>query len=164
MAGDIEIAGIRTRLADPKRALAELQTFARSRGGWGQLLDAAHVVGRDHLVAAHALAKRAFDRGTNATASMEMEFLLYASGERQISRAIEAAGVRKRRPFVLVVSGGVPADEVARTFGWTRDDALLRPTASKLRALGFTAKEVEASAGSAVDLALERTARVDLIK
>ena len=164
MAGDIEIAGIRTRFADPKAALKDLQAFARSCGGWAQLLDAGHVVGRDHITSAHEHARRAIERGTNATGSIEMELLLYASGERQISRAIERMGVRAGRPSVAVLGGGVSLDDVRSRFGWTTDDSLLRPTRVKLRALGCSDTEIRTAGNRAVDMALERVARVDLVK
>jgi len=163
MAGDVEIVGIRTRLVDPKATLAELQAFARSRGGWAQLLDAGHVVGRDHLLSALEHARRAMDQGTNTTGSLEMEFLLYASGERQISKAIDLTGVRAGRPFVAVLGGPFIADVLER-FGWTRDDRFLGAGTVKLRNIGFAPAEIRSAGPAATDLVLERVARVDLIK
>lgn len=164
MADEIEIMGIRTRLTDPKAALSELQAFARSRGGWAQLLDAECVIGRDHMISAHEHARRALKEETNATVSLEMEFLLYASGERQISKAIAAVGVRAARPFVAVLGGGVPPGEVLSRLGWERDDRLVRPRPAKLKTLGFSDTEIRSAGDRAVDLVLERVARVDLIK
>ena len=64
----------------------------RSKGGWGQILNPVSVFGRDHLVSALGHARRAIEERRNTTDSIEMEFLLYVSGERQISKAIEVAG------------------------------------------------------------------------
>jgi KEOPS complex subunit Cgi121 len=160
----IEVLGVRTGLVDPKATLAELQGFARARGGWAQLADAGRVVGRDHVLAAINHARRAIDRGTQATDRVELEFLLYLSGERQISKAIAAAGVRAGRPFVAVVCGGPDRGEVLARFRWTEDEAVLRPSPAKVRALGYTAAEIETAGDSAADLALETVARVDLRK
>ncbi len=158
------IVGVRTRLDDPKEALARVQAFARSRGGWAQLLDAAHVMGTDHVRSAYDHARRAIERGTETTNSLELEVLLYASGEHQIARAIDRIGVKPRRPFVLVLGGGVRPEEVLGKFRWTPDDDVVRPSMRKLRALGFAAKEIETAGDAATDLVLELVARVDLLK
>ncbi len=164
MAGGIEVAGVRAGLDDPKAALAELQAFARSRGGWVQLLDAGGILGRDHVVSAFEHARRAFEQGTNTTGSLEMELLLYASGERQISKALAAVGVKARRPFVVACGRGLRAGEVLRRAGWRRDDGVLAAAPAKLRALGVSGAERRSAGPRAEDLILERVARVDLLK
>ncbi len=163
MAGGIDVAGVATRLRDPKAALREVQAYARSRGGWAQLLDAGRILGKDHILSAFEHARRAFAQGTNSTESLEMELLLYASGERQISRAIAVAGVRARRPFALVC-GGLRAAEVIRRAGWRRDDGVLGPSPAKLRSIGVSGAEARSAGSRAADLVLERVARVDLLK
>ncbi|HEY5538891.1 MAG TPA: KEOPS complex subunit Cgi121 [Thermoplasmata archaeon] len=161
---EIEIVGVRTPLRDSKAALAELHTFARSKGGWAQILDAGRVVGADHVISAFEHAQRAIERGSQKTNSLEVELLLYASGEHQISRAIERVGARAGKPFVLVLGGGVHPEEVLGKFRWTRDDGVVRPSLRKLRALGFARGEIESAGGHATDLVLELVARVDLLK
>ena len=163
MAGDIEVCGVRDGLPDPRAALADLRRFARSRGGWAQILDAGRVLGRDHVLSAFEHARRAFEQGTNTTTSIEMEFLLYASGERQISKAIEVAGLRAGRPFV-VVAEGLRVGDILRRFGWRRDDRVVKATPAKLRAFGFSKEEMRSAGASVAALVLERVARVDLIK
>jgi KEOPS complex subunit Cgi121 len=160
----IEIIGVRRGLEDPKATLAELHDFARSRGGWGQLLDAGHVAGRDHILSAADHARRAIDRGLASSGRFELEFLLYISGERQISKAIETAGVRAGRPFVVVVGDGPDSDAILERFRWTTDDSLIETSPAKLRALGFSQAEIEAAGERSADLALEKVARVDLVK
>ena len=163
MAGGVEIAGVRAALADPRAALADLQAFARARGGWAQLLDAGRVLGRDHVVSAFEHASRAFGQGTNSTGSLEVELLLYVSGERQISKAIDLAGVKARRPFV-VVCGGVRLRVLLDRAGWRADDRVVRATPAKLRSLGFPEAAIRSAGARATDLVLERVARVDLVK
>ena len=158
------IFGVRTPIADPKATLADLRTYARSKGGWAQMLDPEAVFGRDHLRSAFEHARRAFDQRRNTTDSIEMEFLLYASGERQISKAIDVAGAKARRPAVLVMFGGGTAEDVLARNSWKRDDGLIEPTAARLRSAGFSTEEIESAGGNASDLILERVARVDLIK
>jgi len=93
-----------------------------------------------------------------------MEFLLYASGERQIVKAIDTAGVRAHSPFVLVTGGGLRAAEVLRRFKWSRDDGVMKATPAKLRAFGFSTEEIRSAGANASDLIFERVARVDLTK
>ena len=162
--GILEIIGIRGGLDDPKATLAELQEFVRARGGWAQIVDADHVAGREHVLSAVEHARRSIDRGLGASGKFELEFLLYLSGERQISRAIEAAGVRPGRPFVMILGDGPSAEEVLERFRWTSDASLIAPGLKKLRALGFSRAEIEAAGAAALDLPLERVARVDLLK
>jgi len=157
------VFGVRM-VADPKAALGRLQTTVRERGGWAQLFDAEAVLGRDHIVSAVHHAERAVAENRNTTGSLEMEILLYVSGERQISKAIAAAGARPGRPAVAVISGPLGAQEVLPALGWERDDSLLEPTPARLQSAGFSKKEIEAAGGNATDLILERVARVDLIK
>jgi len=164
MTSRIEIIGVRGGLEDPKSMLVELQDFARSRGGWGQLLDAGHVAGRDHILSAADHAQRAIDRGLASSGTFELEFLLYISGERQISKAIETAGVRAGRPFVAVVGNGPDSEAILERFGWKADASLIETSPAKLRALGFSKGEIEAAGERSADLVLEKVARVDLMK
>jgi len=59
-----------------------------------QLFDADYVAGRLHLFLASLNALKAFKQGQNISGTLEVESLLYASGQRQISRAIEMVGLR----------------------------------------------------------------------
>ena len=161
---NLVIVGVRHGLDDPRATLAELQEVARSRGGWAQLADAEHVAGRNHVLSAVDHARRSMDRGIGASGRFELEFLLYLSGERQISKAIDIAGVRPGRPFVAVVGGGPSVDELLERFQWTPDDSLASWSPKKLEALGFSKVEIESAGAMAADLALEKVARVDLLK
>ena len=160
----VVILGVRRGLDDPKATLAELQDFARSKGGWAQLVDSEHVAGPDHVLSAVEHARRAMDRGLGSSGRFELEFLLYLSGERQISKAIELAGVRPGRSFVAVAGDGPTLPELLERFPWTPDESVVRSSERKLVALGFSRTETEAAGASAADLALERVARVDLLK
>ena len=160
----IEIIGVRGGLKDPKATLAEFQDFVRTRGGRGQLLDAGHVAGRDHILSAANHARRAIDRGLASSGTFELEFLLYVSGERQISKAIETAGVRPGRPFIAVAADGPGSREVLERFRFRADPSLVETSPAKLRALGFSKAEIEAAGERSADLVLEKVARVDLMK
>ncbi len=164
MGDALVIFGVRTPISDPKAALEDLRAYARSTGGWAQILNPEAVLGRDHLSSAFEHARRAFEQGRNTTDSIEMEFLLYVSGERQISKALEVAGARARQPVVVAIASGGSAEDLLARYSWERDDALLEATLARLRRAGFSKEEIDSAGSNASDLILERVARVDLIK
>ena len=57
-----------------------------------QIFDAEHIAGPNHLFFATINALNAFDQGRNISENLEMETLLYASGQRQIEKAINMIG------------------------------------------------------------------------
>ncbi|MCG7845347.1 MAG: hypothetical protein MIO90_07955, partial [Methanomassiliicoccales archaeon] len=59
------------------------------------LMDADKVCGPDHLESAVIHARRAFEQGTAASNTLGMEVMLYASGERQISKAKKKMGLHQ---------------------------------------------------------------------
>lgn len=156
----VEILGARGRAADPETRLAAVPEL-----GEVQLLDARLVCGRDHLVAAAEHAQRAMREGTNVAKSLAVEFVLYASGERQINDAIAKMGIREdTTEFAIAMFGGDPA-QALEALRLTPDDAVLAPTPAKLRSYGIAEAELTAvppDRGS--DLVLERVALVDLLK
>jgi KEOPS complex subunit Cgi121 len=60
-----------------------------------QFFDAERIAGLVHLTFALLNALQAFDQQRNLSKSLEVEVLLYASGQRQIVKAIEKLGLRK---------------------------------------------------------------------
>ncbi len=69
-----------------------------------QLLRADRIAGTEHLALASANALRAFSQGRARSRSLEMEILLYASCQRQISKAIEMLGVTPLTREIAVVA------------------------------------------------------------
>jgi len=130
------------------------------------LLDADKVCGLDHLGSAVLHARRAFERGTNASNTLAMEVILYASGERQITKAKRKMGLHAGTERVAVVLlGDGDLDQVLDLLGLRRDDGLLDCTPLKLEAFGLEPRELEAvGAERAQDLVLEKVAFVELLK
>jgi len=157
---DIEIAGALGRVEDVEKFMGEIRNL-----GEILVMDARMVCGRDHLLSAVEHARRAFERGTNAASSLPMETLLYASGERQISRAVEKMGVKPGCEKLAFVFFDRPAEEVLGSLNLLRDDALLEPSMEKVLRMGIGRREVEAVPGELVpDLVLERVAFVEMMK
>jgi len=96
-----------------------------------QMFDARMIAGFDHLYFSVLNALKAFDSENRISDSLAMEILLYASGQNQISKAIEMLGVKpgssqiivavlsksKRESFqatrrILQIIGGEQDDEV----------------------------------------------------
>lgn len=138
----------------------------RGLEGAVQLLDARYVVGRDHLVSAAEHAERAMREGTNVAKSLAVEFVLYASGERQIADALRKMGIRDdTREFAVVLFGDANPGELLAVLNLTRDDGVLAPSRGKLAAFGITEAELASVPPDRIaDLVLERVALVDLAK
>jgi KEOPS complex subunit Cgi121 len=129
-------------------------------------MDADLVCGRTHLEAAVAHAQRAMEQGTNASTTMSMETMLFASGERQISKAKEKMGVKSgMRHFALVLFDCGEPGEVLRRLKLIKDDLVLLPSREKMIAFGIEAREIESVPERlAPDLVLERVAFVEILK
>jgi len=128
------------KVDDPVRALEEAGVIGREPV---QLFDPSKVVSERHLTVAFLCAVDAFATGTNRAKRIEVEFLRFLAGAKQISDAIAAVGVRPGQRtvgvaafsrgssdpvqlLVRVVLGGEPVEgmlttadpvEVARSFG-----------------------------------------------
>ncbi len=132
------------------------------------LMDADKVCGVDHLESAVLHAQRAFERQANAANTLGMEVILYASGERQISKAKKKMGLHQETERVaLVVLGPDDADieAVLKRLELRRDDALLECSLTKGEAFGIGTDEL-GTVGEALlaDLVLERVAFVEVLK
>lgn len=68
-----------------------------------QIFDANAIGGIEHLYFAAVNALKAFDQGLNISKRFSLEFLLYVSGQRQISKAIEMVGVKSETKEVALV-------------------------------------------------------------
>ena len=159
-------AGARGAISDPEDAFRRAQAWAQRAGVEVCLADARAVFGADHLESAIRHARRAHETGTMTTHSLAMETLLYLSGRRQVAEAIRAAGLRAgTTTLAIALLGTKEVDDFLRAMGWTREDEVLAPSDKSLQLLGVNRdEESTVSPESAHDLALERTALVDVWK
>jgi len=164
------ITAFRGPVPDVKALLRDVNAIAARHGGELQLLDARLVAGRDHLVSAVMHARRAFQEGRNGASTLPLETLRFASGERQIARALQKMGLREERDAevaAIAFDGNAEAAfaELAARLGWQRDEAILHPRASVYAGFGVTPEEQAAVPPEKwPDLVLERVALVDLMK
>ena len=139
-----------------------------------QLFDADMIFGENHLISAFDHAKRAFERNDASTHSLGMEILLYASGERQIKKAIEKMGVKKEKSsmIVLFIHNSSQLDSIDNIidtfleyFNLKRNDTFIEPDRSKLIEYGISEKAVSTVKSDQIyQLLLEKIALVDVIK
>ena len=143
--------------------LKEASESSRAAGATVLVIRADLVFGLDHLRSALYHAKRAMCEGSNSADSLEMETLLYASGERQLSSAIAKMGVTEATEKMVVAR--LAGNEISVGSEWkTLED---RHSASKesLRRFGITDLEMSTvSDDRLVELVMERIAAVDILK
>ena len=149
---------------DAKDVMESVISEAAESGATVLVLDGGMVFGSDHLASAAFHARRAVAEGRNASDSVLMETLLYASGERQLSSAISKMSVSDSTTLVAVAL--LSGDGFGPGEGWV--EMARRPTAADLESLlrfGISPEEI-ATVGpaEAAELVLERVAAVDLIK
>lgn len=68
-----------------------------------QMVDASRIAGFLHIQFAFINAQKSFEQRRAISENLEMETLLYASGQRQISKAIEMLGIRPTTSEIVVL-------------------------------------------------------------
>lgn len=159
----VDVVGARGRVDDPMSLIEALRSV---NGGEGAALDADMVCGRDHLCSAAMHALRAFGRGDNVCATLAVETVLFASGERQISKALKKVGLQAGAERVALVLFDVDdVDVTLHALDLERDDSVLEPSREKARRFGITDAELDAVPPSRYqELVLERVAFAGLPK
>jgi len=79
-----------------------------------QVVDLDRIAGKRHLYFAMLNAVHSFQRGMNISRTLAVEFLLYASTQKQISEAIRIMGVDQNTRNLLVVAIGGDKESVKR--------------------------------------------------
>jgi KEOPS complex subunit Cgi121 len=90
---------------DRDRMLLFLRELEAKHGCAIQAIDADFVVSREHLISAARKALSAFGEGRNVAKNQGLEILRYASGERQIGRALAIGVSPTTRRIALVMVG-----------------------------------------------------------
>jgi KEOPS complex subunit Cgi121 len=154
---------------DAGKALGTIEQLSSEWNVQIALMDAELVFGREHILSAFEHAERAFRNRTNTAKTLATETLLYASGDRQISVAIEKMGIKDGSKSVAVaILNDIEDDripELLEKLGLKRDDGVLLPEGKSLKAFGISEKELATVPEERrYDLVLEKVALVDLIK
>lgn len=121
-------------------------------------VDAQVVCGKEHLIAAANYAAKSFSNKKNICATLAMETMLYASGERQISKASEKMSIKNSKSIALVIFDQ-DADAVLDDLKLNRNDSLIEASDDKLIRYGISKKEIESvPEHKKYDLVLEHVA------
>ncbi len=122
------------------------------------------IFGADHLKTALYHAKKAIAEGRNASDSLALETLLYASGERQLSSALKKMTVDDDTDEIVIAKlseGSFKPKE-----NWEPiPDMVDSPSRDRLLRFGLTEKELETLGDThPIELVMEKVAAVDVLK
>lgn len=166
----VVVFGARGAIRDVKDVLTRSERVSKGLGVEVQLLDATKVCGKEHLEVAAMRAVRAFDEGRNTANSLPVEVLLYASGKRQITEALDLMGIHEGEMEVAIVvlgpAGSSVPDDMAARLGFDADDDVLRCSDRVLSAFGIDHERLrdKVPPEKMRDLVLEKVAMLDVEK
>lgn len=136
-----------------------------------QFFDAALTAGWEHLYFAALNALNAFKNKQNISNSLAVEALLFASAQRQITKAVEMLGIRPESSQVAVLVLAETRQEataaleiISKTVPGERDDSTLELTDGKIQGIKrlFDISDLELKAKLRKE-GLEREALIDLV-
>jgi len=126
----VSILGFKNKVIDVDQFVEKVRGAAKPASV--QVFDADRVAGFEHLFFAALNALRSFSQKKNIAGTIDLEILLYASGQRQIRKAFEMVGVKSGTSKVAVLiladdkSKVQDAEEsVSRLIDGVRDDRVL---------------------------------------
>ena len=168
----LKIIGAKGKIDNIDKFLKKIRQFSDENKLIIQIFNADLIYGKNHLVSAVKHAERAFKTKTNVTKSIEMEMMLYSSGERQIKLAIPKMGVKTGNSnvaFVVLKETGqiknLTINKLMNLLGFKREEKVLEGNKEKIVNFGITEKEISTISESKYgDLILEKVAMVDTIK
>ena len=166
------IFGAKGNVTNIDNFLKQISNFAQKNNIIIQVFDADMVFGEIHLMSAFKHAKRAIDRKTNTTNSLEMETLLYAAGERQLKLAIPKIGIKRGKvniAFLLISEENEITnkiiDDLLDITCLNQDNKVIDGDKSTLINFGINDNEIKTIPNAKYeDLILEKIAMVDVIK
>jgi len=172
----LKIVGAKGYIKDVDKFLDEINSYSKKHKLVIQVFNADLIYGEKHLVSSVEHATRAIINKTNTTKTLEMEILLYASGERQLKLAIPKIGVKKGNAniaFVFVNPIDKPGNkipnnivyELINKLSFKQDDKVLQGNENTLKKFGINKNEIKTVTKTKYgDLILEKVAMVDIIK
>jgi len=130
-------------------------------GGDVILFDPNMVCGKGQIMSAAVHAERSFEHGYNRSKTLLTEIILYASGERQIGKALKKMRPKKGCSEYVAAVLDIDGDLDLGKIGMTRCDALVEPTPEKAASLGLESHGKDLPLDR---LAMEMVAMVDILK
>ena len=160
----LEVWSVKTVQGSAQALLESIKAEAAAANVDMLVLKADRIFGADHLKSALYHAKKAIDEKRNASDSLAMETLLYASGERQLSTAIKKMSIDHNTTEVVIAK--LTDGEFRPRTSWSTLPAT--PDVVDREALvsfGVSNDEMATlNPGKVTDLVLEKVASVDILK
>lgn len=163
-----------TQIYDVEDVLRQIKRLAKEKGVILQLVDANRITGKEHLKLASYHAKKAFQQNSQISNSIEIETLLYATGQRQIDKALTLMGITPKTKNVAVVALFPPHkpnlseifQEIISLLKGKKSKKVFNFTSEKERTLIqlFEITSEELKTGSTHDLIIERMGMLELTK
>ena len=166
----IEIIGAEGKISNIEVFLKKTQEFSKKNNIKIQSFDAELIYGKDHLTSSYNHAKRAFENKTNTSPDIEMELLLYSSGERQLKKAIPKMGIKKEKTKIIFIFIDNKIDkkvikDFLKILNLNRNDKVIEGNINTLKKFGIKDNEIKTvNKEKYGDLILEKVAMVDIIK
>jgi KEOPS complex subunit Cgi121 len=172
----INIVGAIGNINNVDKFIKKVNSFAKLNNVIIQVFDADMIYGKSHLLSSVEHALRAIKRESNRTKSLEMEILLYASGERQLKIAIQKMGIKKGKIKIVILilknkynkKGKINKNLIEKMFDILsiyRCDKIIDGNYTTLKNFGIDDNEIKTvSKLKYGDLILEKIAMVDVIK
>ena len=171
---NMKIVGCTGRIDQVADIISKVNLYGEKQGIEIQLFDAHMIFGKPHLISAFEHAKRSIQRGENVTHSLGMEILLYASGERQIKKAIKKMGIKKGGNLLVILflhpselnkKIDTIVNEFLKDFNLEKNDSVILPDKTMLSEYGISKQAISSvSKNQVFQLVLEKIALVDVIK
>lgn len=120
----------------------KIEQYRERMGVFVQVFNPWMVVNDEHLQWAFTKAKKCFEHYTNLADSLEIEVLLWASGEKQIKDALVKMGIpdfSKEAVVLIEKDAGSFLDHM----GWNEKKEDIVPSKEKLSKLGITKAEID---------------------
>lgn len=153
---NIQIAGFKSNVIDFKQLMKDVNGF----GCTIQLMNADGIAGSQHALHSAVHALRSFSRGENISKDIGLEICVRASGQRQISQALNILGIKNGEIKVCAVAVDCEDDimkKLENILG-ERDDKVLDGDNERLKNIyNLSDTEIETS-GNITKLLIERTA------
>ncbi|MFW6142386.1 MAG: KEOPS complex subunit Cgi121 [Candidatus Saliniplasma sp.] len=136
--------------------LDRIEEYKQSHNIFIQVFDADMILGSKHLLWAYDKSLRCFEKGTNSADFLEIETILWSSGERQIKDALIKMGIKNDTDKVAVLLDyEMDIKDFLEHMCWERNDDVLKPSKEKLIKNGISDKEMD-SVENPMDLIFEK--------
>ena len=161
------------QIVDVPTLLQQIKQLATKNDIILQLVDANRVVNKEHLQVASYHAQKSFQQKTATSNSLEIETLLYATGQRQIAKALTLIGISPKTKSVAAIiccSPKItilrPVQEILSILNGKESDIVFNMTPKKEKELikMFEITLEELKSASIPELIIERMALLELTK